>query len=66
MPVFDALLAGWKAQGYELVAIRDVVARHDPKLLPLHSVEMGALPGRSGTLALQGAPFLPELSALSA
>jgi undecaprenyl phosphate-alpha-L-ara4FN deformylase len=63
MPAFDALLAGWQAQGYRLVAMRDMADACDVKLLPLHSIEMGTLPGRSGTLALQGAAFLPEIGA---
>ena len=54
MPVFEKLLAGWKAQGYELVATRDMAAQLDRKHLPLHEVVMGEIPGRSGTLAVQG------------
>ena len=57
-PVFDKLLEGWKAQGYELVAMRDLVSMHDPANLPLHSVADGTVPGRSGTLACQSTPFL--------
>ena len=59
-PVFDKLLEGWKAQGYELVAMRDMVAATDPASIPLHSVEAGTVPGRSGTVACQSTPFLPE------
>jgi undecaprenyl phosphate-alpha-L-ara4FN deformylase len=58
--VFDQLLCGWKSQGYQLVAMRDLVDGSEPAKLPLHAVEMGVLPGRSGTLACQGAAFLPE------
>ncbi|MHB8424865.1 MAG: polysaccharide deacetylase family protein, partial [Gammaproteobacteria bacterium] len=54
MPVFEQLLSGWKAQGYELIATRDMAARLDYKSLPLHEVVMGEIPGRSGQLALQG------------
>lgn len=54
MPVFEKLLAGWKTQGYELVATRDIAARLDRAKLPVHEVVMGEIPGRSGTLALQG------------
>ena len=54
MPVFEQLLAGWKAQGYELVAMRTMAAKLDRKSLPVHEVVMGEIPGRSGTLALQG------------
>ena len=49
-PLFYRLLDGWKRQGYELVATRDI-----PRAgLPRHEVIYGELPGRSGTLALQG------------
>ena len=54
MPVFDKLLAGWKAQGYELVATRDIAAGLDRGKLPVHEVVMGEIPGRSGVLAVQG------------
>ena len=60
-PIFEKLLEGWRAQGYELVAMRDLVLGRDPFALPLHEVVMwGTVPGRSGTLALQGAAFLPD------
>ena len=62
-PVFEKLLEGWKAQGYELVAMRDLVGATDPGTIPLHSVIDGPLAGRSGTLALQGPAFLAEESA---
>jgi undecaprenyl phosphate-alpha-L-ara4FN deformylase len=54
MPVFEQLLSGWKQQGYELAATRDVAAQLDRKSLPVHEVVMGEISGRSGTLALQG------------
>ncbi|MGB9430123.1 MAG: polysaccharide deacetylase family protein [Gammaproteobacteria bacterium] len=54
MPVFEKLLAGWKAQGYELMATRDMAAKLNRKSLPVHEVVMGEVPGRSGTLAVQG------------
>jgi undecaprenyl phosphate-alpha-L-ara4FN deformylase len=53
-PVFGQLLSGWRAQGYELVATETLAAKLDRKTLPIHQVVMGELPGRSGTLALQG------------
>lgn len=58
LPVFDALLAGWKSMGYELVRTRDLFATLKPQALPRHEVIMGEIPGRSGTLALQGKEFL--------
>jgi peptidoglycan/xylan/chitin deacetylase (PgdA/CDA1 family) len=59
-PVLEKLLEGWKAQGYELVAMRDIVADLAGSALPLHSVLDAPVPGRSGTLAVQGPEFLPE------
>ena len=63
-PTFESLLEGWKSQGYELVALKDLVAGYPPSSLPLHSVENAVLPGRSGTLACQGPAFLAAESAL--
>jgi len=61
-PVFERLLEGWKAQGYRLVAMRELLSTLDPATLPLHTVADGEIPGRSGTLALQGPAFLPSAS----
>lgn len=58
---FERLLEGWKAQGYELVAMRTLADAIDAAKLPLHSVLEQALPGRSGTLSVQGPEFLPPL-----
>jgi undecaprenyl phosphate-alpha-L-ara4FN deformylase len=57
-PAFEAALAGWQAQGYELVALRDIARGLDMKTLPRHTVVRGPVAGRSGTLALQGPEFL--------
>ncbi len=54
LPVFEELLAGWKAQGYRLVSLREMFERLDLGALPRHRVEYGEIPGRSGSLALQG------------
>lgn len=53
LPTFEALLAGWNAQGYEVVSTRTIF-RELPARLPACEVIYGELPGRSGTLALQG------------
>jgi undecaprenyl phosphate-alpha-L-ara4FN deformylase len=50
LSMFDALLAGWKKQGYELVSTDKIPLGR----LPRHEVIYGEVPGRSGTLALQG------------
>jgi undecaprenyl phosphate-alpha-L-ara4FN deformylase len=55
---FEQLLRGWKAQGYALVALRDLYQSLDREALPRCEVAVGEVPGRSGTLALQGKRFL--------
>ena len=57
-PAFERLLDGWRSQGYELVGMGQIVAATDPSQLPLHNVVAGPVPGRSGTMALQGSEFL--------
>jgi peptidoglycan/xylan/chitin deacetylase (PgdA/CDA1 family) len=51
---FEELLAGWRAQGYSLVSLREYSESLDFSRLPRHVVTDGAIPGRSGTVALQG------------
>ncbi len=58
LPVFERLLTAWREQGYELVALRDMAAALDHARLPRHEVVRGEIPGRSGTLMLQGPEFL--------
>ncbi|MBL8535749.1 MAG: 4-deoxy-4-formamido-L-arabinose-phosphoundecaprenol deformylase, partial [Betaproteobacteria bacterium] len=58
MPVLEALLTGWSAQGYELVSLRDYFDALPSKALPRHNVATGEIEGRSGSLALQGPEFL--------
>jgi peptidoglycan/xylan/chitin deacetylase (PgdA/CDA1 family) len=59
-PAFERLLEGWKAQGYRLVAMRELVDRTDVAKLPLHRVVDAPVAGRSGVLASQGEAFLAE------
>ena len=54
MPMFEALLAGWKSQGYELVALEAMHRTLDVARLPRCEVLQGTVPGRSGMLAVQG------------
>lgn len=56
-PILDALLTGWRTQGYELVSMADYFAALERKNLPRHEVVMAEIPGRSGMLALQGREF---------
>lgn len=53
-PVFDALLSGWRAQGYTLTTMNGYAQTLDFSALPRHAVANAEIPGRSGTLALQG------------
>ena len=54
LPVFEQLLQGWQAQGYELVAMRQYLKGLDVATLPHHEVVMREVEGRVGTLACQG------------
>ncbi len=58
LPVFEKLLAGWRAQGYELVSLGGLLAAIDASRLPRHELVCGTLEGRAGTLMQQGAEFL--------
>jgi undecaprenyl phosphate-alpha-L-ara4FN deformylase len=55
LPVFRRLMLGWKAQGYELVSLRTMLAGLQVAQLPSGLVSEGYVPGRSGLLAVQGA-----------
>ncbi|OFZ65762.1 MAG: chitin deacetylase [Betaproteobacteria bacterium RBG_16_56_24] len=54
LPVFEKLLQGWQAQGYELVSLQQYLKSLDASALPRHEVEMREVEGRVGTLACQG------------
>ena len=55
---FEAMLSGWKRQGYELVPLRELAEALDLKSLPRNEIARGPVPGRSGSLTLQGKEFL--------
>ncbi len=55
LPLFEQLLSGWKAQGYQLVSMRQYLQGLQGTL-PCHEVKMGEIEGRSGTLAVQAEP----------
>jgi len=52
--LLEALLGGWRAQGYEIVSLAALHRALAGKVLPRHEVVYGEVPGRSGTLAVQG------------
>lgn len=58
----ERLLAGWQAQGYRLTTTKDVFSSLEVDHLPHHEVIRGELPGRSGTLMLQGGKFLAPVT----
>ncbi len=53
-PVFERLLVGWRAQGHELVSLASLHEGQLLNALPKHRIEFGHLPGRSGSLTVQG------------
>ena len=59
-PVLAALLAGWRAQGFDLVSLGFIANRMPFASLPRHCVAMGSVPGRSGELLVQGEEFLAD------
>ena len=52
-PQFERLLRGWREDGFALVPLADLGADLRRENLPRHLIAMGAIPGRSGVLALQ-------------
>ena len=54
LPVFRRLIGGWHAQGYQLVAMRTLFAALNVASLPAGRVKAGSVPGRAGSLAVQG------------
>ncbi len=65
LPALEALIVGWQAQGYTLVATEAISTQLARQHLPYFVAEQGQIPGRSGTLLLQGKPFLPEVEPLA-
>ncbi|MBK8739640.1 MAG: polysaccharide deacetylase family protein [Betaproteobacteria bacterium] len=61
LPRFEQLLSGWREQGYRLTTTREIFESRDSDRLPRHEVVYGEVPGRSGTLMLQGIEFLKNL-----
>jgi undecaprenyl phosphate-alpha-L-ara4FN deformylase len=54
-PIFEQLLQGWQAQGYDLVSMADLYQKVKHDLLPSCAVSWAELPGRSGELIVQSA-----------
>lgn len=52
-PIFEQLLAGWRAQGYRLASMAEHYAKVAQDDLPVCPLSWGELPGRSGQLMVQ-------------
>jgi undecaprenyl phosphate-alpha-L-ara4FN deformylase len=53
LPIFEQLLQGWQAQGYELVSLQQYLQGLDLAALPRREVVMREVEGRVGKLAVQ-------------
>jgi undecaprenyl phosphate-alpha-L-ara4FN deformylase len=53
LPIFEQLLQGWQAQGYELVSLQQYLQGLDMAALPRREVVMREVEGRVGKLAVQ-------------
>ncbi|MEI6738319.1 MAG: polysaccharide deacetylase family protein, partial [Pseudomonadota bacterium] len=59
LPALEKLLIGWKEQGYSLVSTGAIAEKLAREKLPYFVAEQGEIAGRSGSLLVQGAAFLP-------
>ncbi len=59
-PIFEALLAGWQAQGYQLASMADYYQKVQHQSLPSRPVSWGTVPGRSGELIVPGPSLHPS------
>jgi peptidoglycan/xylan/chitin deacetylase (PgdA/CDA1 family) len=55
---FERLLSGWCEQGYEVTSIQALASHMVMDKLPRHEIVVGKVPGRNGTVLLQGDEFL--------
>jgi len=62
----DQLLTGWKAQGWMLGPTRALYETLQPMALPRCEVAPAEVPGRSGTLIVQGREFLGDVDLAAA
>ena len=56
---FEQLLAGWRAQGHTLVSLGQLADATERDAVPRCCIAVGSVPGRSGSLAIQGAEIVP-------
>jgi len=65
-PAFEQLVLGWKAQGWTLGPVREIFESVEPMALPRCMTGPGTVPGRTGTLLVQGDEFLREVDLAAA
>lgn len=65
LQLFTNLLSGWRTQGYTLGDMPAYRATFAVDKLPVHAISQGTVPGRSGVLAVQGAPVSSAFAQLS-
>ena len=58
-PALRALLAGWRALGYQVVSLRDYAAGLNLSRLPRRIIAEEFFPGTRGIIAVEGKEFLP-------
>jgi hypothetical protein len=63
---FEQLILGWKAQGWTLGPTRGLFESVEPMALPRCTTAPGTVPGRSGTLLVQGPEFLSDVDLVKA
>ncbi len=52
-PIFEQLLQGWRAQGYEFASMAEHYRRVKDEPVPVVPLKFAELPGRSGTMIVQ-------------
>ncbi len=58
-PLFERLLEGWRAQGHDLVSLGNYLGGVRIETLPHHEIRYAQIPGRTGTVAVQGRQVEP-------
>ncbi|WP_025916742.1 polysaccharide deacetylase family protein [Herminiimonas sp. CN] len=53
-PIFEQLLLGWQAQGYDCISMAQLHQKIKNTALPTHTLAWAELPGRSGQLIVSG------------
>lgn len=59
--VGEQLLSGWRARGYSLITLRELLGTRNIAQLPRHSLVLAEIPGRKGLRLCQG-PLFPSSS----